>query len=349
MKILIECFHGIGDFVCALPMIKSLRDRYSEAKFTVLVKFDINAQLLSLSKIHVDQVIVWDVYKSGLKRNFKLVYSLRKEHYDFFVSSFQTPIKKAKLLAFLIKANKNLGCQFKNDIILNKLSKSTHFVDGNLLGISEICNNKLIDTVPHLYPNLELQLKVKSQLEKFNSKQIIGLCIGEGNYFLKNRLTRSGKFFAKGWGIDKFNCLIKQLLENKYGVILIGGKQEIPLLNGIDKCFLSNKNLLNCVGKVDISTSVAISSLCDLVVGVDTGMIHIAAAVGSKTLSIFGPTSSFCCGAKSLNSHFSDGKSFCTYAPCFGTKHFSLCNDRKCLKYQSVDLIYNRIELLLNC
>ena len=65
MKILIECFHGIGDFVCALPMIKSLRDRYSEAKFTVLVKFDINAQLLSLSKIHVDQVIVWDVYKIG--------------------------------------------------------------------------------------------------------------------------------------------------------------------------------------------------------------------------------------------------------------------------------------------
>lgn len=347
MKILIECFHGIGDFVCALPMIKALRDRYSDAKITVLVKININAQLLSLSKIHVDQVIVWDVYKSGLKRNFKLVSSLRKEHYDYFVSSFQTPVKKAKFLAFLIKANQNLGCQFNKKINLNKLAKNTHFVDGNLMGISELSGIDTIDPIPHLFPDPNVISKIECLLDKLISHKVIGLCIGEGNFFLKNKITRTGKFFAKGWGIENFNSLIKLLLKNNHAVVLLGGQLEKSLLSELDQNVLKHQNVLNLVGNVDISSSVAACSLCDIVVGVDTGMMHIAAAVGTITLSIFGPTSPLCCGSRSPKSEFSMGNEFCRFAPCYGSKKFWECHDRRCLNYQTVESVYAKVVSLL--
>ena len=43
-------------------------------------------------------------------------------------------------------------------------------------------------------------------------------------------------------------------------------------------------------GETDLAQAAAILSLCDLLVSNDTGPAHVAAALGTKTITIFGPT-----------------------------------------------------------
>ena len=38
MKIIVELLHGLGDTVCALPMLKVLRNNYTQTSKTLLVK-----------------------------------------------------------------------------------------------------------------------------------------------------------------------------------------------------------------------------------------------------------------------------------------------------------------------
>lgn len=95
----------------------------------------------------------------------------------------------------------------------------------------------------------------------------------------------------KNW--VSFFKLLEQREERKYRILLIGEEKDITLcddliweLPGISKLKVSNLS-----GKLDWLSLGAILSKCDLVVGGDTDLLHLAAAVGSKVLGLFGPSS----------------------------------------------------------
>jgi ADP-heptose:LPS heptosyltransferase len=48
--------------------------------------------------------------------------------------------------------------------------------------------------------------------------------------------------------------------------------------------------LIDLVGNTDLLTAAAVLSRCALFIGNDTGLMHIAAAVGTPTLGLFGPS-----------------------------------------------------------
>jgi ADP-heptose:LPS heptosyltransferase len=92
--------------------------------------------------------------------------------------------------------------------------------------------------------------------------------------------------------------LIQALLERHADVdiVLIGGLDEVPLAERLtlavqqSACQHSSR-LFNAVGKYTILETASILSLCHVVIGGDTGPIHLAAAVGVPVVSLYGPTS----------------------------------------------------------
>ena len=66
-KILVELLHGLGDTVCAIPMLKVLREHYQEARIDVVCKFDVCAQILRCSDIKIDNYYVLNVYSNPLR------------------------------------------------------------------------------------------------------------------------------------------------------------------------------------------------------------------------------------------------------------------------------------------
>ena len=72
-------------------------------------------------------------------------------------------------------------------------------------------------------------------------------------------------------------------------IILLGAASEHedanPTINS-----LPADRLVDLVGKLDLLTAAALLSHCDLYIGNDSGLMHIAAASGAPTLGLFGPS-----------------------------------------------------------
>lgn len=64
-------------------------------------------------------------------------------------------------------------------------------------------------------------------------------------------------------------------------------RQAEPLLASIPP-----PRLIDLVGKVDLLTATAVLRRCSLFIGNDTGLMHMAAAAGTPTLGLFGPSPS---------------------------------------------------------
>lgn len=330
MKILVEILHGIGDTVCALPMLEVLRNNYPEASITVLVKGVTSADIIKASSIKIEKIITLDIYKDNFLKTISIISNLRKKDFDFGINCAITHVKKAKLFMNIISCKKNIGIQHELHKCFDDLNDNYHFVDANLLAIQSICKSPAYKIDPQVKVELNDMEFVKNYISNIRDKKIIGLCIGNADFSYRNRWIRSGKVFTRGWGIKNMSTLLAQLLNDDYGVILIGGKLEVPLLEEIDDKILKDKNLINCVNKTNLKQSMAVVKLCDLVIGVDTGMQHIADAVGSKTLSIFGPTNPKTHGAYSAKAEFLQNMVECQY--CYASEKYISCTDRKCLK-----------------
>jgi heptosyltransferase-3 len=61
--------------------------------------------------------------------------------------------------------------------------------------------------------------------------------------------------------------------------------QAAPLLQ-----IIAGNRLIDLVGRVDLLTAAAVLRRCAMFIGNDTGLMHIAAAVGTPTLGLFGPS-----------------------------------------------------------
>lgn len=53
---------------------------------------------------------------------------------------------------------------------------------------------------------------------------------------------------------------------------------------------IPGERLIDLVGQVDLLTAAAVLRRCALFIGNDTGLMHIAAAIGTPTLGLFGPS-----------------------------------------------------------
>ncbi len=94
---------------------------------------------------------------------------------------------------------------------------------------------------------------------------------------------------AKRWRSEKFVKLVDRLV-NLSGcrIYVLGGKEESPM-----KSKLSNpvrSKVEDYTGKTDILTAASLIAQCKVMVSNDTGILHLAAAVGTPVIALFGST-----------------------------------------------------------
>jgi heptosyltransferase-3 len=95
----------------------------------------------------------------------------------------------------------------------------------------------------------------------------------------------------KEWGMKKYVGLIHWLISHyRVSVIVTGSGDERAKADELMKECPSNT--YNLAGKTSIGTLASVFRLCKLFIGVDSAGMHIAAATGIPTVSLFGPSSS---------------------------------------------------------
>lgn len=346
MKIIIETMHGLGDMVCTLPMICFVRNNYPDAEITVITKFASGKEILLASHIRIDKIVILNVYKNLLEST-KILLGLREQKFDVGISCALTPVHKAKWFMKIVRPHKWYALQ-KLGKSFDLLHDRYHFVEANFLAIQELCGRIPQEKYPKLYVNENDIKSIKARFHIAENKgKTIGVCIGKGDYSLKNRMFRTGKVYTRGWGTANMIELVKQLLATNYRVFLIGGIAEISIATQIIDKIGENNNTINFVGETTIRESMAVASLCDCVVGVDTGMQHIAAAVGTATVSIFGPTNPQTHGAYSKRSYFVTATEKCKLQYCYGSKWYIQCTNRICLNKITVENVLDQVKKVL--
>lgn len=331
MKILIDSKHGLGDCVHIIPMLHILKQNYPDSYIAIIVAGKANADLLSLSDVKIDRFFYLNIKTITIKSILNLIIEIRKENFNYFILSPITSTWKAKIFTILIGVKNKIGEQYQN--FSKDYINKTHRVERNINLLKSFC------TLPKNKLNPLLFVECNDFNDFNNMESLIGICVGGGNPVIADGL----KVYPKSWNIFKIKQLISELIRLNFKIILFGGKEEEDFLQKTQ--LKSNKNLFNFINKTSITETAALVSKCRLIVGVDTGVMHIADALGIKTLSIFGPTNPKVVGAYSKNADYIEHNCECKY--CYGTSRYITCTDRKCLNEIKVQEVLDEIKRIL--
>ncbi len=319
-KILVIKPSGIGDIVHAVPVAKALKIIYPSAiiHWVVFTKFagifkNINC---------VDEVIGWD-RKGGLREFYRLVSDLRQESYDIAID-LQGLLRTAFLNRFLrakLKIATPLLREGANFIekAVEKYNPSLHAVERNYR-VAEFIARKEgkkipppIDLVPWLEPFDRGIKKAANILEGLPHPIVVFATASRGAH--------------KIWPQENFAKLINYMYEKwKITPVLVGTEQERDIADGVLKGVVCRPRL-NLAGEISLAELPALIAQSDMVVGNDSGVIHISAALGKPTVGIFGATNPIWYYPYNKFSKFIYKKYPCS--PC-DIKTF--CRDYKCMR-----------------
>lgn len=284
MRILVVRTDRIGDLIVSTPVFKALKDAYPSCHITALVRTYTKGLLVN--NPNVDEIIVYDSSerKSGLKGFLELVKLVKSKNFDVAVVLFSN--FRIGLLTFLASIPKRIAPAtkiaqfFYTERVVQRRSKAIkHEADYNL---------DLLATfgVENVNKEVGLWVNDKSEEASFEYLQKEGLTEAWTNSKLIGIHPGCGDS-AKNWEPERYAQLADRLIsENGYSVILSGSPGEAALLSSIKEMMHNEPSIYKSGGILDFAallkkTSVFVSS--------STGPMHMAAAVGTPTVSIFCP------------------------------------------------------------
>ena len=91
---------------------------------------------------------------------------------------------------------------------------------------------------------------------------------------------------AREWGLGNFSRLIEKLPEDKFNIFISGTKEEGEMMKDLIK---NNSRVHDLTGKLTLPELIAFIDACDSFVAASTGPLHIAAALGKKTIGLYAP------------------------------------------------------------
>jgi ADP-heptose:LPS heptosyltransferase len=338
MKILVEIHHGLGDVVQMIPLFQKLREAYPGAGISAIVASEEHAQILKLTNL-VNEFYYLKVREMNLYQQLKFIVKLRKERFDI---GIVVPMTTEKLGRILMKS---IGCKKIVAPIKNEAYRQNTSV---MQGLSLLM--QLGIEAEKMDPKIQLSESVDSLAESFlreaygsAKNKIIGICIGTG-LVVRGRGKRRESVNAKGIDLGITIDVSNRLRENGYNIMLLGGKAEQDLLNQYN--YGSLTGIVSFAGQTSILQTIALMNRCELVIGGDTGLIHLADAIGIRTLVYYGATGPTMFGPSSEITTAVTANLDCQY--CYGTDILFTCSDRKCLKYITAERIYDNARRILD-
>lgn len=279
-RILIVRTDRIGDVILSTPVIKALRDTYPSAYIAMMV--GPYAKEIVEGNPYLDDVIIYDKdnkHKSW-QRSFKFAQNLKKKKFDLAIVLH--PTNRAHLITFFAGIPKRIGYNRKLGFLLTDQIKHTkqrgekHELEYNLdllhyLGIEPQDKN--------------LFLPIKPESEIWAQDLLKHEGIQEADRLLAIHPAASCK--SKIWPVERFSEAAEKLMEKySFKALLIAGPKDIALANDVAKNMHSP--MINLAGKTSVSQLASVLKRCSLFISNDSGPVHIASAVGTPVISIFG-------------------------------------------------------------
>lgn len=296
MEILIVKTSAIGDVTHTLPALEALRRFYPHSRITWLVE-DAAADIV-MGHPALDRVLVsgrkrWVRGVKGadrwatLREIGRFVRDLRDTEYDL-VIDFQNLLKSG-IWVGLARGRRKVGfgpgmahSEFSY-IFLNEripaVDMEHHAADRELMLLEAIgieCKD-----IPYRLP-----LNENDRKAAFDLLKSLGVTSSAHRRIAINPVA---KWETKGWEPTRFAELADRLAEAyDVEILFTGSAEDRKVVENIRKCM--QHPAVDLTGKTRLRTLAAVFETVRLVVTTDTGPMHIAAAVGTPVVALFGPT-----------------------------------------------------------
>lgn len=277
MNLLLVQTAFIGDVVLTTPLAQAAKERLG-ARVTVVVRPS-TAELLR-GHPAVDQILVFD--KNGTERGvgglLALGRRLRAEQFDAALIPHRS--LRSALIAWLARIPQRVG--FKTNagswLLTDRVTyRAVHEVERNL-DLLQPWNADTAGYSPGLYPNEQDHASIVTFLRNAGvapDQPLIGLAPGS-------------VWATKRWLPERFAEVADRLAtETGACVILFGAAEDTPLCTEIVR--QAGKTVV-AAGTLSLLESAALARQCGFLISNDTGMAHIAAAMGTQVIGLFGPT-----------------------------------------------------------
>ena len=261
-KILVFSFSFIGDAVLSTAVIQPLRARFQDSHITFLVgprAFDLFA-----TEPNIDVTLVYDNRgeHTGWKGRLHLIKTLRLEKFDLVVN---------------LRDSLTARCIGAEHWGMRRGNSNRHAVTRYL----EALQRHSVD-ITDAHPYLQL-----TEAENTDARRFL-IEAGQTSERLLIGIHPGGNWEYKLWDAKNYAQVANALAEKlNAAILLFAGPNERELQAQVANLMESPPILV----KTDnLRQLAALISMCDVYIGNDTGPMHIAAAVGTPVVALFGST-----------------------------------------------------------
>lgn len=335
-NIIIRMPNWLGDLVMATPVIKDVKEHWPHAKVTAMCEAKIS-QLIAKDP-HADEIYSYKKPNGWIHGThpWEIIDTLRKGQYDLGIlltNSFSSALWFWK---GNVKNRLGYGDHYRS-LLLNKAlpypkeKETQHLVKTYKMLLSPL-GIPLSDTDPYLEVSAEEILEAQQLLHTLNVKagqKLIGLNPG------------AAYGSAKCWPPEKFKELSLKLLQNPQNTLLyFGDPKGAPLVQDI--CQGMPERVINLAGRTTIRQLMALLKLCSILLTNDSGPMHIASALKTPLIALFGSTSDVKTGP------YNGGKVIHKHVACSPCYKRTCPIDFRCMTSISVEEVFSEIQKVMD-
>lgn len=281
-RILLTRMKFVGDIVLTTPVVQSVRHAFPEAFIAYMG--DRSAVQLLEQNPHLDEIIPFDYSRLSIMEQPRVVWQLRRRKFDLAIDMFGNP--RSALLTYLSGAAMRVGLARPgrgklytlqvHDDATPKTAVEFHNQLIRAVGIEPVDSNPAI----YLSDDERREARIYLRWLGFEdnptdfSRPIVGIHPG-------------ASWPAKRWLPERF-AAVADMLAAKLGaqIVISSGPKDDDAVREVNARMASNGKILR---NLPLRQLAAIISHCDVFISNDAGPMHIAAAVGTATIGLFGP------------------------------------------------------------
>ncbi|MDP3803953.1 MAG: lipopolysaccharide heptosyltransferase II [Candidatus Omnitrophota bacterium] len=279
-RILVVRLDRIGDVLLSTPVIKNLRDAYPDSYIAFMVRP--YARSIVQGNPYLNDVIVYDKKgeEKSLLGNLKFIYYLKQKRFN--AAIILHPTNRTHMITFLAGIPSRVGYDKKWGFLLTKRIPHTkqfglkHEIDYTL----DILRYIAIEPKDRmLYMPLDRASERKVQ-DIFNENGIrdSDFCIA---------INPGASCASKRWPVMNFARTADSLAKTYNAKIIIIASVQDKIFAD-EAASVMSKPCVNLAGKTGIGDVVSVLGRVKLFISNDSGPVHIACAVGTPVISIFG-------------------------------------------------------------
>jgi heptosyltransferase-1 len=326
----IAVFHlnQVGDLIFSLPALAALRARFPQARITSVLRANL-AGLMQANPV-VDDVLVC---RNGLAGKIGLARSLHRRQFDLVVAFSQSA--STVFESFACRARERIG--FVDSDLSFLLTRKVHVRGlpwpGKLARLA-VClgaDAPSDNYVGMLRISQETRDRAACLLERHgvDSRARIAAIAP----------AASGRQRHKAWDADKF-AEVADHLHEQFGatVVIVGGPGEA--VDAARVAGAMSVPSVNLAGATSTGELAVILERASILVGLDSGPMHVAAAMGTPVVALFGPTDPRRTGPRGAGHEVVTAGLAC--APCKRP-----CEARECMSAISVEQVTAAVDRIL--